>query len=116
MSSKNTKNGIDRSQLGHLTRQQLKELEEKEKTTWQKVLDWIIMILPFVCGMIAMLEYWMVPNGSPNSNPYTYVGFLAVLISAYLIYFAFSLIQRLRGNKSVLDMSATERRFCLHYF
>lgn len=100
----NVKNGIDKSQLGNITRQQLKELEEKEKTAWQKVLDWAIMILPFICGIIAVLEYWMVPNGSPNSNPYTYVWFLVVLISAYLIYFLFSLIQRLRGNKSVLDM------------
>lgn len=100
----NANSSMDKSRLGHLTRQQLKELEEKEKTAWQKALDWVIMILPFACGMIAVLEYWMVPNGSPNSNPYTYVGFLAVLISAYLIYFLFSVIQRLRGNKSVLDM------------
>lgn len=76
--SKNAKNTMDKENLQHLTRQQLKELEEKEKTGWQKALDWIIMLLPFVCGMVAMLEYWMVPNGSPNDNPYTYVWFLVV--------------------------------------
>ncbi len=87
-----------------MTRQQLKELEEKEKTGWQKALDWIIMLLPFVCGMVAMLEYWMVPNGSPNDNPYTYVWFLVVLIGAYLIYFIYSAAKKAKGDKGVLDM------------
>ncbi len=102
--SQNKKNNIDRARLGRLTRQQLKELEEKEKTGFQKALDYLIMILPFICGVAAVLEYWMIPNGSPNSNPYTYVGFLVVLISVYLLYFAFSLMVRLRGDKSALDM------------
>ena len=102
--SRNKKNNIDRARLGRLTRQQLKELEEKEKTGFQKALDYLIMILPFICGIAAVLEYWMIPNGSHNSNPYTYVGFLVVLISVYLLYFAFSLMVRLRGDKSVLDM------------
>lgn len=102
--SNNMKVNTDQLRLGQLTRQQLKELEEKEKKTWQKALDWIVMVLPFICGAIAVLEYWMVPNGSPNSNPYTYVGLLAVLIGAYLIYFLFSVAQKVRGNKVVLDM------------
>lgn len=33
--SKNAKNTMDKENLQHLTRQQLKELEEKEKTGWQ---------------------------------------------------------------------------------
>ena len=32
--------------LGSLSRQQLKELEAREKNGFQKALDWIIMILP----------------------------------------------------------------------
>ena len=96
--SKNAKNTMDKENLQHLTRQQLKELEEKEKTGWQKALDWIIMLLPFVCGMVAMLEYWMVPNGSPNDNPYTYVWFLVVLIGAYLIYFIYSAAKKAKGD------------------
>jgi len=102
--SQNTKNSIDKDQLGHLTRQQLKELEEKKKTGWQKALDWMIMVLPFVCGIVAMLEYWMVPNGGSNDNPYTYVGFLVVLIGAYLIYFIYSVVKKAGGDKAVLDM------------
>ena len=101
--SKKQKDYVDSTQLANLTRQQLRELEEKEKTTWQKVLDWIIMILPLFCGAVAVLEYWMVPNGSPNDHPYTYVGVLAVLIGAYLIYFLFSVAKKLRGDKTGLD-------------
>ena len=37
--SKKQKDYVDSTQLANLTRQQLRELEEKEKTTWQKVLD-----------------------------------------------------------------------------
>ena len=50
--------------LGHLTRQQLKELEQKEKTRGQKILDLVIMLLPVICGFIAVIEYWEVPNGT----------------------------------------------------
>ena len=102
--SPNTKNSIDKDQLGHLTRQQLKELEGKKKTGWQKALDWMIMVLPFACGIVAMLEYWMVPNGGSNDNPYTYVGFLVVLIGAYPIYFIYSVVKKAGGDKAVLDM------------
>ena len=101
--SKKQKDYMDSSQLAHLTKQQLHELEEKEKTAWQKALDWLIMILPFVCGGAAVLEYWMIPNGSPNDHPYTYVGFLAVLIGAYLVYFLFSAALKLRGDKTRID-------------
>ena len=94
---------MDKSQLANLTRQQLRELEAKEKTSWQKALDWIIMVLPFICGIAAVLEYWMIPNGSPNDHPYTYVGFLAVLIGAYLIYFFFCIVKKLRGDKTALE-------------
>ena len=70
----NDKKQVDKSQLANLTRQQLRELEAKEKTSWQKALDWIIMVLPFICGIAAVLEYWMIPNGSPNDHPYTACG------------------------------------------
>ncbi len=99
----NTNAKTDRIQQSRLTRQQLKELEEKEKTAWQKALDGVILILPLFCGGAAILEYWMIPNGSPNKNPYTYVGFLAVLIGLYLLYLLLSLWKKFAGDKSVLD-------------
>ena len=37
-----------------LTRQQLAEIEEKEKTPLQKLLDDIIVIMPILCGIISV--------------------------------------------------------------
>ena len=56
-----------------MTRQQLRDLEAREKTTGQKVLDSIIVVLPVVCGMIAILEYMLIPNGNQNQDIYTYL-------------------------------------------
>lgn len=69
-SGKHSKRGAQMNHLGQLTRQQLRELEEKEKTSFQKFLDWVIAVLPAVCGGVAMLEYWMVPNAYSNDRPY----------------------------------------------
>lgn len=103
-SGKHSKKNIDKSQLGQLTRQQLQELEEKEKSTLQKIFDWVITILPAVCGGVAMLEYWVIPNAYSNERPYTYVGFLTFFIGLYLLYFILAVIKKVRGDKSTLDM------------
>lgn len=100
---KNTEKNIDSSQLGNLTRQQLKELEEKEKTRGQKILDWIIIVLPIICGFIAIWEYWEVPNGSSNDNPYTYVGVVGAFIAAYILYLVFAIVKKCAKDKTVLD-------------
>lgn len=55
--------------LGNLSRQQLRELEAKEKTTFQVILDWIIMILPMICGVAAILEYKLIPDEISNKKP-----------------------------------------------
>lgn len=94
---------IDTSQLDKLTRQQLKELEEKEKTRGQKIFDAIICVLPIVCGGISVWEYLMVPDNSPNANPNTYLGMLLILITAFVFYLAFGFIKKLRGDKTVMD-------------
>lgn len=86
-----------------LTRQQLKELEEKEKTKLQIWLDRFIIILPFICGLFAIWEYWEIPNKSANKNPYTYVGVLVAFMVAYLIYLIIGLINRGRGIKALME-------------
>ena len=40
----------DSALLSGLTRRQLKELEEKEKTPAQKLREAVIMLLPLLCG------------------------------------------------------------------
>ena len=102
-SEKHSKKNIDKHQLGQLTRQQLQELEEKEKTPFQRFLDWVSTILPAICGGVAMLEYWMLPNEYSNERPYTYVGFLCFFIGLYFLYFIYAVIKKARGDKSVLD-------------
>lgn len=94
----------DALQLGQLTRQQLKELEEKEKTRSQKIADKIIILLPVLCGLFAIWEYWEIPNNSPNSKPYTYVGVVVAFILAYVVYWLIAFIKKARHDKTAMDM------------
>lgn len=96
---KNEKTG----RLGQLTRQQLRELEEKEKTRGQKIMNGIIMVLPVVCGFIAIMEYWEIPNGSPNSKPYTYLGTVVAFMLAYAVYALAATVKKWRGDKTAAD-------------
>ena len=89
--------------LGQLTRQQLKELEQKERTRGQKILDFIIMVLPVICGFIAIIEYWEVPNGSPNSHPYTYVWAVSAFMAAYAVYAVTAWIKNRKGDKRTVE-------------
>ena len=89
--------------LGHLTRQQLKELEQREKTRGQKILDLVIMLLPVICGFIAVIEYWEVPNGSPNSHPYTYVWAVAAFMTAYALYALAAGMKYRKGDKRTAE-------------
>ena len=96
-SEKHSKKNIDKHQLGQLTRQQLQELEEKEKTPFQRFLDWVITILPAICGGVAMLEYWMLPNEYSNERPYTYVGFFMFLY--WTLFLIFYLCSNKKGKR-----------------
>lgn len=93
----------DATHLGELTRQQLKELETKEKTVLQIWLDRLLMVLPLLCGGVAIYEYWYVPNGSPNKHPYTYVGFVVAFMVAYALYWLYAFIKKRTQCKAVMD-------------
>ena len=86
-------------QLGNLTRRELKELEEKEKTPVQKVEEALIMALPAVCGAAALSEYLLIPDLARNKNPMYYVYVLAAMMAAYLCAGLFAAFKRRRGNK-----------------
>lgn len=95
-----TKHDAGQSPPRDLTRRQLRDLEEKEKTPLQKALELLIMVLPLFCGGAAALEYWLVPNSSANREPMSYLAVLLFFIFAYFCWLCFALFQRRRGEKS----------------
>lgn len=88
---------------GGLTRSELFDLERKERTKAQYYLDIIICFLPIVAGVIAILEYLLIPDNSLNLNPHMYTGFLVILIAAYIIYGIVCLIKLRAGDRSAVD-------------
>ena len=98
-----TQGSVDPALLANLTRRQLKELEEKKKTPIQKAIELVIMILPWVCFGVALLEYLLLPNNSRNRNPWNYVYVLCLSILIYNFYGIFAAIQRHRGEKKYYE-------------
>lgn len=86
-----------------LTRQQLRELETKEKTPLQKVREGMILCLPLVCGGVAVVEYLLIADNSLNRSPGTYLAALVLLILLYVIYSAYAGLWWRRGDKRVYD-------------
>ena len=52
--------------MAALTRQELKDLEAKEKTELEKAFDILIQCLPNVCGLLAILEYLLTRTTAPT--------------------------------------------------
>ncbi|MGX7091764.1 ABC transporter permease [Hutsoniella sourekii] len=65
----------------------LLELEQTEKTRQEKIVDWIIACLPILTCLIALGEYYYVPNYGRNLNTHVYGIFLLLGIGCYLIFF-----------------------------
>lgn len=99
-----TKNGpIKQPETASMTRQQLLELEEKEKSPAEKLLDLILSFLPLVCGAAAVLEYLILPDSFPNNKPQTYLGFLLILIAVYAIRLIVALVKLHGGDKPMFQ-------------
>ncbi len=100
----NKSKSIDQlAQEGKLTRQELLELEEKEKTPLQKFLDYVIIALPLICGLVSVLEYQLIPDNSTNKNPNTYLCFLLILIVIYAVRAAMGIFQYLKGDRPLFQ-------------
>ena len=93
----------DTKQVQTLTRQQLLNLERKKKTRFERWMDLIICILPFLAGGVAIWEYVTIPDNSRNANPFVYEWFLYLLMGAYAAYCVVSTIFLLKGNRDVID-------------
>ncbi|MBR2132383.1 MAG: ABC transporter permease subunit [Oscillospiraceae bacterium] len=92
-----------KQQPQQLTRQQLRELEAKKMTPFQKFLEGVIMALPVLCGVAAILEYQLIPNGRPNPNPAAYLVMLIVLIAFYLLAGAVAGVRYRMGSKGLYE-------------
>ncbi|MGO5064094.1 MULTISPECIES: ABC transporter permease [unclassified Clostridium] len=86
-----------------ITRQQLLQLEQKKKTTFQKILDILIVLLPVLCSVISILEYQFIENSSLNRKPNTYLGFLFILIGMYLVNLFIGVFKFSRGDKNMFQ-------------
>ncbi len=85
-----------------ITRQKLLELEKKEKTGTEKIVDGVILLLPFVCAGIALLEYIYIPNNTGNPFPERYIIFISFLMGLYALFLIVSILKNMLGNFTVL--------------
>ena len=97
-------NTVDPNQPQKLTRQQLKELEQKKLTPLQRFFELIIMILPLACGIIAILEYTLIPDKGRNANPGVYLICLIIAVAAYNVYGWYAAIKRTKGDKTDFEV------------
>ena len=75
---------INKQTTAGLTKDELWEIEENNKSRHQKIVDFIISFFPIVCFVIAVLEYILVPDKYPNANPERYLILLALPIAVYV--------------------------------
>lgn len=91
-----------KAKAGSLNRQYLLKLEKKEKTRLGKIIDTIILLLPFICGGIAVFEYTAIPNKTANPFPYRYTAFLCILICLYALFVLVSIVKNNLGDFTFL--------------
>ena len=95
--------GADAALLSGLNRRQLKELEEKRKTPAQKAAEAAILLLPLLCGGLALAEYLLLPNHSRNPRPWSYVWVLGAAVLFYLVCLLAALLRKNRGEKAFYE-------------
>ena len=75
-----------------MTKEQLREMEEKEKTWLEKRLDVVFLLFPLACGLFAIWEYWEIPNLRKNKDPMTYVYFLLFFMVLYAVFLVYGVL------------------------
>lgn len=83
-------NGISKDYGAVSSVEELLEQEEKGKTKREKNLDLLIQLSPFLMGVLALLEYFYVPNHHGFEASYVYAFFLLLLLLGNGISFLLS--------------------------
>ena len=99
---KSGKYNEDAKSSGKLTREQLMELEERDKTPRQKMFDKIITALPILMAAIALAEYLILPDINPNPMPHMYTCLMAGVLIAYTLAVIIGIIKEKNGNKKLI--------------
>ena len=94
-------NGISKDYGAVSSVEELLEQEEKGKTKREKNLDLLIQLSPFLMGVLALLEYFYVPNHHGFEASYVYAFFLLLLLLGNGISFLLS-FQGKRQRKNYL--------------
>jgi len=80
--------------MSKITRYELFELETKSKTKTQVLLDYLIVFFPIIAGVIALAEYYLLPNVRENANPSVYGCFIGISVLIFFIVVLVSLFNK----------------------
>ena len=80
----------------NITKSQLVELEQKEKSAVARFFDFLILLGPLICCAISLMEYLLVPNVRPNVSIHRYG---AVLTAPAIVYAGFLFLSFFRYRK-----------------
>lgn len=93
----------DAKSMSKLTREQLLELEEREKTPREKLFDAIFLMLPVLLAVLSLAEYTLLPDVNANPMPWLYTLALGFVLAAYIAALLAGVIRFKRGNKKLLQ-------------
>lgn len=99
---KNGKYNEDAKSSNKLTRAQLMELEERDKTPREKLFDAIITVLPMAAIILGLTEYLLIPDCNPNPMPHMYTVVLAAVLVLYVVMFIVAKIKEKNGHKDMI--------------
>ena len=112
-------NGISKDYGAVSSVEELLEQEEKGKTKREKNLDLLIQLSPFLMGVLALLEYFYVPNHHGFEASYVYAFFLLLLLLGNVAFIIgkwnfFSVF--LSGEKAKEELSIPRSLSCFSFF
>lgn len=88
---------------GTLTRQQLFELEQKDKTPARRAWDLCVTLFPAPACAAALLEYGYIPDKYSNAYPWRYVIFLLIPLAVYLCVWIVSRVRCAKGDRTLYE-------------